>query len=328
MSGSFGIRVRFFAHLEACRPDTVFYVGLVGMSGAILTDPGAGPGSLLLAWLVPTLAWIASLYGGDYFDRELDAKVKPHRPVPSGRIPAATAKYLMMALIGTGAVLAALANPFTFLLVIPATVFGIAYAKVLKGRGLWGNVSRGLPTALTLLFGSMMVQPLPEPVLLPLALMFWVHDSGSNLLGALCDRDGDRAGGYFSYPVKRGDDATVRALTMFYLGWVSIGLGWPLISPATSGVDLPVYYLALLPAVILGGISLKRILEAPRPFPRQVGLRAHEIVVLDRIFLGSFLMAAAGQVAFAVAVAAPSLLATVVARRLMRSRYEPTPQVS
>lgn len=317
------IRVKILAHVEACRPDTIFYAGTVALSGAILTNPHADARSLFLAWLVPTLAWIASLYGGDYFDRELDALTKPHRPIPSGRINALTARNLMIALIAAGALLAVLVNPLTPLLAVPATVFGIAYARWLKGKGLWGNVSRGLPTALALLYGSMTVQSLPAPALIPLALMFWVHDSGSNLLGALCDRDGDRRGGYLTYPVLRGDEATVRGLTGFYFGWVVLALIWPVWSG--GGIDFVVYYGVILAAIALGWISLSMVMRSPRPIPRAVGLRAHEIVVIERIILGTFLIAAAGRMELAVLVGVPSMALTVLARRLMRRRYEPRP---
>ncbi|MDT7799834.1 MAG: geranylgeranylglycerol-phosphate geranylgeranyltransferase [Actinomycetota bacterium] len=317
------IKVKFLTHLEACRPDTVFYAGLVGLSGAILTRPDAAPGRLFLAWLVPTLAWIASLYGGDYFDRELDALAKPHRPVPSGRMKAVTARNLMVLLIGAGMVLAVLLNPLTVLLAIPAAVFGIAYASWLKGKGLWGNVARGLPTAMTVLFGSMAVQTLPALELVPLAAMFWIHDSGSNLLGALCDRDSDRRGGYLTYPVQHGDGATVRGLVGFFFGWLLIASTWPLFA---GPADLLTYYTALLVIGTLGGAAVLDVARAPRPIARDVGLRAHEMVVVERIILGCFLIAAAGRVELALSVGAPSVALTILARRLMRHRYEPSTQ--
>ncbi|MFD2467132.1 UbiA family prenyltransferase [Amycolatopsis silviterrae] len=314
-------KVRLLAHVEACRPDTVFYAGAIGLSGAILTRPDAGFAVLFPAWFVPTLAWIASLYGGDYFDRDLDGLTKPHRPIPSGRIQPVTARNAMVFLIGAGALFAVTVNPLTVLLSIPAAVFGIAYARCLKGKGLWGNASRGLPSALTVLYGSMTVQPLPVPELVVLSLMFWVHDSGSNLLGALCDRDGDRRGGYLTYPVQRGDEATVRGLTGFYVGWVALALA----APAVLGgrVDPVAYYLPLSVAIALGWVSLRSVLRAPRPISRAVSVRAHEIVVVERIVLGTFLIAAAGRAGLALTVGVPSLLLTVLARRLMRRRYEP-----
>ncbi|WP_409180334.1 UbiA family prenyltransferase [Amycolatopsis sp. VS8301801F10] len=321
MRSAHSLKVRLLAHVEACRPDTVFYAGAIGLSGAILTRPDAGFSVLFPAWFVPTLAWIASLYGGDYFDRELDGLTKPHRPIPSGRIQPGTARNAMVFLIGAGALFAVLVNPLTALLSIPAAVFGIAYARWLKGKGLWGNASRGLPSALTVLYGSMTAQPLPVPQLVVLSLMFWVHDSGSNLLGALCDRDGDRRGGYLTYPVQRGDEATVRGLAGFYAGWVALALAAPPV--LGDRVDPVAYYAPLSVAIALGWVSLRGVLRAPRPIARAIGVRAHEIVVAERIVLGTFLIAAAGRPGLALAVGTPSLLLTVLARRLMRRRYEP-----
>lgn len=314
-------RVR--VHVEACRPDTLFYAGTVGLSGAVLTDVDAPPRLLLLAWLVPTLAWIASIYGGDYFDRDLDRLTKPHRPIPSGRLRAGTARAVMVAGIGVGGLIAALVNPLTAVLAAVACVVGIAYASVLKGRGLWGNVVRGLPTALTLLWGSMVVQPLPEPRLVPLAVVFWLHDSGSNLLGALGDRDGDRRGDYRTYPVRRGDDATVRGLVNFLVCWAALAALWPLVPGVGNSISLPVYTAGLAVAVLASWVAVALVARAPRPIPRAVCLRAHEVVVAERIVLGTFLPAAAGRVDVALLVGGPSLAATLVARGLMRRRYEP-----
>jgi 4-hydroxybenzoate polyprenyltransferase/geranylgeranylglycerol-phosphate geranylgeranyltransferase len=319
------LRTRLLAHLEACRPDTLFYAGTVGLSGAVLTDVDAAPRLLVLAWLVPTLAWIASIYGGDYFDRDLDRLTKPHRPIPSGRVRAGTARAVMVAGIGTGALIAVLVNPFTAGLAAVACVFGIAYASVLKGRGLWGNVVRGLPTALTLLWGSMVVQPLPDLRLVPLAVAFWLHDSGSNLLGALGDRDYDRRGGCHTYPVLRGDDATVRGLANFLVCWVTIAALWPLVSGggAPAPISLPVYTAGLAVTALASWVAVVLVARAPRPIPRAVCLRAHEIVVAERIVLGTFLPAAAGRMDLTLLVGGPSLAATLVARGLMRRRYEP-----
>ena len=321
MPGMSWLWTRVVVHAEACRPDTLFYAGTVGLSGAVLTDVDAPPRLLLLAWLVPTLAWIASIYGGDYFDRDLDRLTKPHRPIPSGRLGAGTARAIMVAGIGSGGLVAVLVNPFTAGLAAVACVFGIAYASVLKGRGLWGNVARGLPTALTLLWGSMVVQPLPEPRLVPLAVAFWLHDSGSNLLGALADRDGDRRGGYRTYPVRRGDEATVRGLINFLVSWVAVAALWPLVFG--TGISVPVYYAGIAVAALANVVSVALVARAPQPIPRAVCLRAHEIVVAERIVLGTFLPAAAGRLDVALLVGGPSLAATLVGRGLMRRRYEP-----
>jgi len=312
---------RVLVHAEACRPDTLFYAGTVGLSGAVLTDPHAPPLLLSLAWLVPTLAWIAAIYGGDYFDRDLDKLTKPHRPIPSGRLAAGTARAVMVAGIGAGGLIAVLVNPFTVGLAAVACGFGIAYAGVLKGRGLWGNIARGLPTALTLLWGSMVVQPLPEPSLVVLAVAFWLHDSGSNLLGALGDRDGDRRGGYTTYPVLHDDEASVRGMWRFLAAWVALAAVWPLVTGIA--VSPPLYYAVLAVTAGANAVAVAGVARAPRPIPRAVCVRAHEIVVAERIVLGTFLPAATGRWDIALLVGGPSLAVTLVARAVMRRRYEP-----
>ncbi len=312
---------RVLVHAEACRPDTLCYAGTIGLSGAVLTDVDVPARLLLLAWVVPTLAWIASIYGGDYFDRDLDRLTKPHRPIPSGRLRAATARTVMVVFIGAGGLIAVLVNPLTAGLAAIACVFGIAYASVLKGRGLWGNVARGLPSALTLLWGSMVVQPLPDPRLIPLAVVFWLHDSGSNLLGALGDRDGDRIGGYRTFPVLHGDEATVRGMTRLLVAWVAIAALWPPLFGA--GMSSPVYCAGLGVTALASCAAVGMVARAPRPIPRAVCLRAHEIVGAERIVLGTFLPAAAGRLDVALLVGGPSLAVTLVARGLMRRRYEP-----
>ncbi|MEO6084600.1 MAG: UbiA family prenyltransferase, partial [Umezawaea sp.] len=311
MQAAHSSHVKLAAHIEACRPDTLFHAGLAALGGALLSRPDTPLHLLFLAWLVPTLAWIASLYGGDYFDRELDALTKPHRPVPSGRISAKTARNTMIGLIGIAGTIAVVVNPATLLLAAAATVFGIAYARYLKGHGLWGNTARGLPTALTVFWGALAVQAVPGPALVPLALMFWVHDSGSNLLGALCDRDGDRLGGYWTYPAQRGDAATVRALTAFTAGWLALAVIWPLVRPVT-GAEAWAYAAVLAVAAALAVVSLSRVRRAPRPIPRAAAVWAHEIIVIERLVLGASVVAAAGRYDLALAVALPSVLVTVL----------------
>ncbi|MFH5245516.1 UbiA family prenyltransferase [Antrihabitans spumae] len=308
-----------------CRPDTVFYAGLVGISGAV-TGGDASPTQLGLAWLVPTLAWIASLYGGDYFDRDLDALTKPHRPIPSGRVGARTARTVMILLILTGFALTVAVNLRALLLAGAAAVLGIGYARVFKGRGLSGNIIRGAPTALAFLFGAMVVQPFPAPELAIMAAALWIHDSGSNLLGALGDRDGDRSGGYATYPVARGDDAALTALVRFFIAWVTLVA---LASVVIDSYRVPCFYLTLLVAVILGAVSLVMVVRAPKPVPRMVCLRAHELIVIERLLLPSAAIVAADRFFLFTFVVAPSIGATVLAAFVMRRSYRlPSPMAA
>jgi heme O synthase-like polyprenyltransferase len=72
-------------------------VGVVIAGGAV-TDA-----RVLLLVLAFSLFYIAGMYLNDYFDREIDARERPERPIPSGRVSAATVSAAGFAMLVLGA---------------------------------------------------------------------------------------------------------------------------------------------------------------------------------------------------------------------------------
>ena len=312
------------AHLETWRPYTLFYPGLVGLAGAVLAAPHASGWRLAGAWAVPTLGWLAGLYGGDYFDRDLDAKAKPHRPIPSGRMRPGTALACMVACTVAGALLGVLLNWRTLLLAGGALAAGIAYSTVFKARGVQGNLVRGGITALAAGFGGLAATADPGPAVLWAAGVFLLHDAGSNLVGTLRDVDGDRAGGYATLPVRRGTSFALGVCAALYAAWLAVAVAAPVAAPSlvpsARGAGA---FAALLAAAALGGLAaLVLLLRSPRPIPRRVALRAHEVLVLERIVLAGAMVALGGGARLALPVTAAALAVTWAAQRRMRPRYE------
>jgi 4-hydroxybenzoate polyprenyltransferase/geranylgeranylglycerol-phosphate geranylgeranyltransferase len=317
------LRDHLVAHVEAWRPDLSTYAGLVSLSGAVLSMEGAPTWRLIGAWLSPTLGWVAAMYGGDYFDRHLDTVAKPHRPIPSGRMRAGEALAGMIICIGLGMIVAVVLNPLNLLVVAATTVLGVTYSKWLKARGIWGNLIRGGVTAMAFILGTLAVRPTPPLVLIPIALVFWLHDSGSNVVGAICDQDGDRKGGYRTFPVVHGDTAALWLLVAFDVGWLALAAGYPfaLRQPFDELAYLP--YLAI--AAALGLTTVVMLFRAPRPIPRLDALRAHEYLVLGRLALAAAFIASATSAWLASALLVPSAAATLLASlKMMRRRYEPS----
>lgn len=309
------------AHLETWRPYGATYVGLVGLAGATLAAAHPDGWRLLGGWGVPTLGWIAGLYGGDYFDRELDAAAKPQRPIPSGRMSARTALAAMVVCVAAGAVFGLLLNWRTVLLVGVALIAGISYSTFFKARGISGNLVRGCITACAFLFGTMATSAFPPLRLLPLALLFCLHDAGSNLIGTLRDIDGDRAGGYQTLPVQRGVRATVACASAFYVLWLVIALFAPVLLPRPGNLN---YYWPLLGAcAVLGASALAVIIAAPRPLPPRTALRGHEILVIERVILGCALVSlGAARPYLVLPLLVVVVLVTWTSQHLMRARYE------
>jgi isopropylmalate/homocitrate/citramalate synthase/4-hydroxybenzoate polyprenyltransferase len=307
------LRRALVAHVETWRPYTTCYVGLVGLAGAGLTDPHAGLPREFAAWLIPTLGWLAGLYGGDYFDRELDAMAKPYRPIPSGRLPARLALWLMIVAAAAGAVLGLLLQPRTVLWAAAALGCGLAYSMVLKAHGLLGNVARGAMTSCAVLFGGSLVAGWPAWRLVPIALAFCAHDAGSNIVGTLRDLEGDRAGGYRTLPVRHGISyARAVVVAAFALAYVL-----PLWSAGPQPTRL--WTAGMVLAAALATVALAGLWQ--RPLTRPAALRAHEILVLERILFAGALVAL-GFGAIGVPITLGLFVLAAVSQRTLRHRSE------
>jgi geranylgeranylglycerol-phosphate geranylgeranyltransferase len=319
---------RLIAHVEMWRLDLFSYTGLVSVAGALLASGDRPVWHMIGTWLAPSLGWVAAMYGGDYFDRELDTVAKPQRPVPSGRVRPNEALAGMIACVVLGGIISVLLNPLNIVVVATALTLGVSYSKYFKAHGIWGNVVRGGVTAMAFVHGTLATSPTLQWGLLPIALVFWLHDSGSNVVGAICDQDGDRAGGYRTFPVRHGDRAALWLLLVFDVGWLALAAGYPAgLDPTGPGVrfDVGQYLPFLCAAVLMVLVSSAMLVRAPRPIPRLTSLRAHEILVVERLVLTSGFVAAASNWWLAVVLLVPSAGAWLVASvLLMRRSYEPS----
>lgn len=321
------LRDKFLAHVEIWRLDLFSYTGLVSVAGALMAWglTGGHPDILRLigTWLAPSLGWVAAMYGGDYFDRNLDTISKPQRPVPSGRVKPREAMTGMITCVLLGAIVAALLNPLNLLVVLFALTLGVSYSKYFKAHGIAGNLVRGGVTAAAFVHGTLAAHATPLLALLPVALVFWLHDSGSNVVGAICDREGDRAGGYRTVPVVHGDTVALWLMAALDLGWLVLAVLYPL--SFGDWFDLGGYLPFLALSVIMSAVSAGMLIRAPRPIPRLTSLRSHEVLVVERLVLTSAFVAATSNAWVAVALLVPSagawLVASVV---MMRRSYEPS----
>lgn len=312
-----------FAHLQTWRPYTLCYPGLVGLAGAALATPHDKAGPLLAGWAAPTLGWLAAHYLGDYFDRDLDAVSKPHRPIPSGRLSARAAVGAGVGCAVALAVLVGVVNWRALVLVVAALAGIVGYSTLFKARGAAGNVVRGVLTALALLCGAMMGQPWPSWWLLPFALVFCLHDTASNLVGTLRDVAGDRQGGYRTVPVRHGIVAAVRIAVALYVGAIALA-GADTLLLAAHRID----YLAVLAlAGIAGVVAFVPLVRTAATLSPRPALRAHEVLVTERLLLAGAVLAGGLGIGIAGAVLVPMTLASVVAQALLRARYEFGPPV-
>ena len=306
------------AHLEMTRPYTMFHSGLVAVAGYELAAQGhTVVWRVVLAALVTMCGWEAGLYAGDYYDRDIDARSKPLRPVPSGRVSAREAFLTMVGLIVVGCICALALGVGNLILAILTTVFGIAYSKIFKSRAILGNFDRGVLGVCAVLFGALAGGDVLRPAVLLLAALVFFHDAATNLIGAVRDVDGDRDAGCTTVPVVYGVARSVDIAAILALCWIVIGCA--LFGIIHRGpLDLVLYACAL---GLAGNVYIPLWRERTR-VTRPQALSAHKYLVVERLVLMSAFIAAYAPAAVALGLLAATLAASIGSQILLRDRHE------
>ncbi len=108
----------------------------------------------------------------DYFDRAIDAKIRPSKPIPSGKVKASTVHYYALALFLVGIVLGYFVNETAFSIALVYSTALYAYSAVLQRWKYVGNALVALGTALTLLYGASLSGSYALVLLFALAVFF------------------------------------------------------------------------------------------------------------------------------------------------------------
>jgi geranylgeranylglycerol-phosphate geranylgeranyltransferase len=188
--------------LELIRPLNCLLAGLAVLIGAIVAGVGELPYVAGVAFAAAALISGAGNAVNDYFDKDIDAVNRPHRPIPSGMLSARTAVTLGSGLFGVGVVLAALINLPCLALAALNSAILVIYSAELKRRGLAGNLTIGYLVGSTFLFGGLAVGEIS--VVGILAIMAALSTVGRELIKGIEDMRGDRKLGLRTFPLRYG----------------------------------------------------------------------------------------------------------------------------
>ena len=72
------------------------------LAGATLASAAVAPGRVILLAAAFSLLYTGGMYLNDAFDREIDARERPERPIPSGRVRAGSVFAIGFGLLGMG----------------------------------------------------------------------------------------------------------------------------------------------------------------------------------------------------------------------------------
>jgi len=166
---------------------------VAGGSGGLAGGNFENAAPLILAAASAFLITGAGNAINDYFDREIDRRNAPHRPIPAGMISPEDALAVSVALFIFGVVLAFFVNIGCLLLAALNSLILYAYAKHLKGSILFGNLGVSYLTGSTFVYGGLAAGN--ALVTFFLFLLAFFANLGREIIGDVEDILGDKKAG-------------------------------------------------------------------------------------------------------------------------------------
>ncbi|MEN3362466.1 MAG: geranylgeranylglycerol-phosphate geranylgeranyltransferase [Mycobacteriales bacterium] len=303
------------AHLETWRPMVSLNAGITSVAGAAVAQHGLhSAGRTAVIFLATVSGYLASLYGTDFKDRAEDARTRPHRPIPSGRLSEDNAVIIMSLCMGAGLLGASWLGFQAVLVSCIALVIAVIRATT-KGWGLIAPVTRSLATGVNLLFGA--VAAVPGGTLTGLrsaawitAALFVVETFPKSLLGGLWDVEADRATGVRTCWVRYG----YQPMRRLVLAGLAASMVFSVALPAVVSVRAAPYYLLLVPFLVctaLGGRDLRPERDT------RAGLSALIWLFRERALLVGAIVAGTAGLPIALAVSVPVIVVGEWHRRVL-----------
>ncbi len=113
------------------------------IAGATIANAAATVADIATVGLAMTAFYVGGMYLNDFFDREIDARERPGRPIHAGDIGAATVSAIGFALLAAGVAFLAPFGPFT-------AIWGLALGVAIVLYDAWHKGNRFAPVIMGL----------------------------------------------------------------------------------------------------------------------------------------------------------------------------------
>lgn len=289
---STGTSLSLRAYLELLRPPNLVTAGADVVAGSAVAGFG---NAATIPWLV--LASVC-LYGGgvvlnDFFDRELDKRERPERPIPSGRVSPTAGALFGISISALGIVVALVVNPIAGALAGTIAVSTYVYDAWGKRSAILGPVNMGLCRGLNLLLGVAAVPAILESAW-AVAFLPFVYITGVTALSRGEVTGGDR-----------------RTVLFSLITLVLVLTGLLFLTPGPSVFSFAAWPLA----AVLGWRTIPAMWRAYRDPEPDIIRSAVKAGILSIVILDAALVASYEGLLFGCLVLAVAILAGSLARR-------------
>ncbi len=190
---------------------SVVCVGIEGLSDFV--------GEIAFSLIVVFSFTAAGNAYNDYFDRDVDKKAHPERPIPSGTVTPYGAALSAVVLFAVSAALSIFVNLWSVAIVITSILVMVGYERMLKAEGLAGNLAISWLTGALFLFGGSAVDSLGLAWIL--AALAFLATLGREIVKDIQDIEGDR-GSRTTLPMRIGTVKAGWAASVAFLAAVAL----------------------------------------------------------------------------------------------------------
>ncbi len=161
------------AYLQLSRPLNCIMATLGCFAGyAIANNSIAVSSQAIIAMAAVFLVCAGGQAINDYFDRNIDAKLHPEKPIPSGRIAPKKARLFSLALFAAGILVSLFLPLHSALIAIAFSALLFLYSAFFQKKKFLANYVVALGTAFTIIFGASVSGNMLVPAILAASAFF------------------------------------------------------------------------------------------------------------------------------------------------------------
>ena len=198
------------------RPANAAVSGVTAIIAYLIATGTVIPSTILLLVIVTQITAAGNVIN-DYYDANIDRINRPERPIPSGSVTPAAARYFAATLFLAGILAAVFASPLCLLIVVINSLVLVLYAAKLKSIPVVGNTAVAYLAASVFLFGGAFAGWDFLVLMIPLAAITFLATMVREILKDAEDVEGDAAGGADTLPIRIGIHRTTRIALVFAL---------------------------------------------------------------------------------------------------------------